>query len=62
MFIFLVITLFCLPVTAAVNRNDKYTGSLLTNCSFYQLGTDEFVMKISGRKLSEPETEFIDDV
>ncbi|MBQ6112095.1 MAG: hypothetical protein IJL01_06850 [Synergistaceae bacterium] len=61
-FIFLVITLFCLPVTAAVNRNDKYTGSLLTNCSFYQLGTDEFVMKISGRKLSEPETEFIDDV
>lgn len=47
---------------AAMNRNDKYTGSLLTGCSFYQLGTDEFVMKISGRKLPEPETEFIDDV
>lgn len=61
-FMFLVMMLYSSVLNAAVNRNDKYTGALLTNCSFYQLGTDEFVMKISGRKLPEPETEFIDDV
>lgn len=60
-FMFLAVILFSLPLNAAVNRNNKYTGPLLTNCSFYQLGTEEFVMKISGKILPDPETEFIDD-
>ena len=60
--ILLSLLLSCSSLNAAVNRNVKYTGPLLTNCSFYQLGTDEFVMKLSGRKLPSPQTEFIDDI
>ena len=60
--ILLSLLLSCSSLNAAVNRNAKSTGPLLTNCSFYQLGTDEFVLKLSGRKLPAPQTEFIDDI
>ena len=60
-FMFLVMMLYSSALNAAVKRNAKNTEPLLTGCSFYQLGADEFVMKISGRRLPDPETEFIDD-
>lgn len=53
--------LSCSSLNAA-GRNNKNTGALLTNCSFYQLGSDEIVLKISGKKLPDPKTEFIDDI
>ena len=59
--ILLTVLLSCSSLSAAVNKNAKHKLSLLKNCSFYQLGASEFVMKITGRKLPEPETEFIDD-
>ncbi len=52
----------CSSSCAASKKNTKDSDALLTNCNFYQLGTDEFVMKLSGRKLPDPETEFIDDI
>lgn len=61
-FMLLFTLLSCSASPAAVNRNTEYTGPLLTNCSFYQLGADEFVMKLSGRKLPDPITEFVDDI
>lgn len=60
--ILLAILLSCSSLNAAVSKNNKYAGALLTSCSFYQLGSDEFVLKLTGRKLPEPETEFIDDI
>lgn len=38
----------------------KYSGPLLTGCHIYQLGADEFVLKLNGRNLPVPRTE-IDD-
>ena len=49
----------CCPVMAA-QKQKKYTGPLLQDCSVYQLGGEEFILKLQGRKLSEPAYE-IDD-
>ncbi len=58
----LLMLLSCSSSCASAKKHTRDVVPLLTNCSFYQLGTDEFVMKLSGRKLSDPETEFIDDI
>lgn len=42
-------------------KKPKYTGSLLTGCSLYQIGAEEFVLKLNGKKLPEPRTEFNED-
>ena len=44
---------------AAVN-SAKFQGSHISGCSFYQLGTYEFVLKLNGRKLPVPDVD-IDD-
>ena len=49
---------------AAVKKakdKDNFTGSSLTGCSLYQLGSDEFVLKLSGKNLTSPVPEFGDD-
>ena len=38
----------------AAERGRKINGPFLTGCSVYQLGMDEFVLKLSGQKLPEP--------
>lgn len=38
----------------AAQRKQKYSGPLLTGCRIYQLGENEFILKLSGRKLSRP--------
>lgn len=40
---------------------DKFTGSTLTGCSLYQLGSDEFVLQLNGKNLPSPVPEFGDD-
>ena len=44
----------------AMERAGKFTGPFLTGCSVYQLGMDEFVLKLNGKKLPEPKAE-VDD-
>lgn len=51
-----VIFLSCVEADAAVNsRRLKNAASVLTDCSIYQLGESEFIMKLYGNKLPEPE-------
>ena len=38
----------------------KFSGPLLTGCSVYQLGMDEFVLKLSGRNIPVPKVD-VDD-
>ena len=42
---------------ALKSKNEKYKGPLLRNCKIYQLGQDEFLLKLSGRSLPLPECE-----
>ncbi|MBQ7154063.1 MAG: hypothetical protein IJR85_00715 [Synergistaceae bacterium] len=55
----LVVTLtLCLCAGAfSAGKSENYTGPLLTACNIYQLGTDEFLISISGRKLPVPYAE-----
>ena len=45
----------------AAGMNEKYTGPVLDGCSFYQLGMNEFVITITGRKLPQPQAETTDN-
>ena len=47
-------------ICASVKR-EKYSGPLLTGCSIYQLGGDEFVLQLSGRKLPAPDVKINND-
>ncbi|MBQ7544386.1 MAG: hypothetical protein IJT02_05525 [Synergistaceae bacterium] len=38
-------------------KEEKYTGPLLTDCSIYQLGMNEFIIRLNGKKLPRPEAE-----
>ena len=42
-------------------KREKYSGPLLTGCSAYQLGGDEFVLQLSGRKLPAPAAKITSD-
>ena len=48
--------LSCNLVHAAV-KPKKYAGSILQDCNIYQLGGEEFMLKLSGRNLKEPSYE-----
>lgn len=41
--------------SAAKPNSGKYKGSILKMCRIYQLGEDEFIVRLTGRKLPEPE-------
>ncbi len=43
--------------SCAAGLESKYTGPLLDGCSIYQLGMNEFVITLTGRKLPQPHTE-----
>ena len=43
--------------SCSLAADPKYTGPLLTGCNIYQLGTTEFIFKVSGKKLPQPEAE-----
>ena len=48
--------------SAAVKKDkDNFTGANLTSCSLYQLGTDEFVLRLNGKNLPAPVPEFGED-
>ena len=42
-------------------KTKKFTGKYITNCTIYQLGGSEFVLKFYGNELTEPLLEFEDD-
>ena len=52
------VLVFCVLCVSArsvsTGKGDKYTGPLLTDCRIYQLGMDEFLLTVSGKKLPEP--------
>ena len=52
------LVLFCLLCISArsvsARKEERYSGPLLTGCNIYQLGMDEFLLTINGRKLPEP--------
>ena len=57
-FIITVIVIVMFPVCAishAAPKSTKYSGPLLRSCSMYQIGENEFILKLSGRKLPMPE-------
>ncbi len=41
----------------AAGVQKKYTGPILDGCSFYQLGMNEFVLTVTGKKLPPPQAE-----
>ena len=43
-------------------RKAKKFDAVLTNCSIYQLGTDEIVLRLNGNKLSEPLIQFNNNI
>lgn len=47
-------------ICASVKR-EKYSGPLLTGCSVYQLGGDEFVLQLSGKKLPVPTAQTVNN-
>ena len=51
--IFMLVLSSCNLVQAAPKQK-KYTGPLLMDCNIYQLGGDEFILKLQGQKLTEP--------
>ena len=59
-FVVLLVLCFCAFSSAAV-KDEKYTGPLLTDCSIYQLGMSEFIIRINGKKLPQPEAETDDN-
>ena len=54
-FILAVISIDCLSSASAAPKTEKYTGPLLKMCRIYQLGEDEFMIRLSGRSLPVPE-------
>lgn len=46
--------LLCSPVAG---MPEKYRGSELDGCSFYQLGMNEFVITLTGKKLPQPDVD-----
>ena len=52
-----VISVCGISQAATKNNNPKYTGPLLRYCRMYQLGENEFIMKLEGRNLPLPECE-----
>ena len=46
--------LFARPLSSSRTRPKKFTGRYITNCTIYQLGGSEFVLKLYGRGLTEP--------
>ena len=52
-----VISVSGISQAATKNNNQKYTGPLLRYCRMYQLGENEFIMKLEGRNLPLPECE-----
>ena len=48
------ILLFSSACSYSAEIGKKYTGPLLDGCSIYQLGMNEFVISLTGRKLPEP--------
>lgn len=44
-------------VSYAAGTDKKYTGPVLDGCSMYQLGMDEFVFTVTGKKLPQPQAE-----
>lgn len=50
-------------ISCAAMRNTpaKYKGPLLKYCSIYQIGENEFILKISGRNIPRPECESRND-
>ena len=41
---------------AAIGKKKNYTGPLLRNCTVYQLGEDEILLKLSGRNIPLPDS------
>lgn len=56
-----VLSFGCTSYAAAKKEKEKFTGSLLTSCTLYQLGSSEFVITLHGRKLPVPVPEFSDE-
>ena len=46
---------------AAKTTPKKFTGSILTDCDIYQLGMNEFVLKLYGKEIPAPNPEFYDN-
>lgn len=60
--LFLVSVIFWCDVSeAATKKSKKYDGPLLNDCKIYQLGEGEFMIRLSGKKLPDPETESTND-
>lgn len=53
----------CAISQAAMKKNipERYRGPLLRSCSIYQIGENEFVLKLSGRNIPLPECEKTDN-
>lgn len=51
----IVISMFNFSYAASKSKNTKYTGPLLRGCSMYQIGENEFILKLSGRSIPLPE-------
>ena len=60
------VILFCILCVSArpfpAQKRETYTGPLLTSCSLYQIGTDEFLLTLNGKKLPEPTAETDDNI
>ena len=46
---------------AAKVKPKKFNGSILMDCNIYQLGTNEFVLKLYGKDIPAPNPEFYDN-
>ena len=51
------ILLFSAEFSYAAAVQKKYTGPVLDGCNFYQLGMDEFVFTVNGKKLPPPQAD-----
>ena len=58
------VSIFVCGVSSASTKisTGKYKGPLLKMCRIYQLGEDEFIMRLSGRNLPTPEYEAADSM
>ena len=48
-------------IEAAKVTPKKFTGAILTDCDIYQLGMNEFVLKLYGKEIPAPTPEFYDN-
>lgn len=57
--IYILVIIFSLLNICGVSSaaSKKYTGTFITSCRIYQLGEDEFILKLYGKNLPAPETE-----